>query len=284
MPSEKTKSTAPLFISFKTGRAVRGFKFASDPTPAFVAAIRRALPGFEPTAEWWGRLGMTINLRASKPMEEVRWMESDEVTIFLDLFFPAPIKKPATRPGVEKDPDALLLALIKKVAKTKYGNDLQEAEAELRPLGPKALAGMISGVLKETISEKSIRRTGKSKIYARWRPFRRGRGGGGRAGARSRTDTAADHAVAEGNLSCRSRIDGATKRGAVPAGDPHLAQQERQAEAAGTRMIEQLAGAECKCGDPATRFFGNLPKCDECYEELMAEAAAKSTPCLSAAK
>lgn len=74
------------------------FWFERNPSQHFIAAIRRVFPDFEPVDAGWDKLGMAIQLRACKTVDEVRSMQPYDVELFLDLYWP-PAVAAATAPA-----------------------------------------------------------------------------------------------------------------------------------------------------------------------------------------
>ena len=64
------------------------FWFERNPSQHFIAAIRRVFLDFEPVDAGWDKLGMAIQLRACKTVDQVRSMQPHDVELFLDLYWP----------------------------------------------------------------------------------------------------------------------------------------------------------------------------------------------------
>jgi len=253
------------------------FWFERNPSQHFIAAIRRVFPDFEPVDAGWDKLGMAIQLRARKTVDEVRSMQPHDVELFLDLYWPPAIQaataktidKPKPSTGEEHNVDGLLLKARKKLADKKFSGNATKADEELRILGWTALADAIAELTGESICEKTLyRHRNKSAILKTYSPFQPRRGG--KSKARRSTTAAIDLAGGAGQLVTVSRHSRLLMQEPDPAQDPRSDEQRRQDEAE-ARWIEQGRQGTCSvktCRDenPA-RFRDGRPWCADCYAE-----------------
>lgn len=199
------------------------FLFERNPSQHFIAAIRRVFPDFEPVDAGWDKLGMAIQLRACKTVDEVRSMQPHDVELFLDLYWP-PAVAAASKNGDAANPvrstkkkrheiAAKVVELCGIIAKDKQVEP-RRILAEVNAMSHEQLSRALLDECNYPISGKSVKRwrdDGKKQV----------------ATARSMgplepaddEDEEDDVEVSLGEamqhgLSPRSRIDGITKLGA----------------------------------------------------------------------
>lgn len=258
------------------------FWFERNPSQHFIAAIRRVFSDFEPVDAGWDKLGMAIQLRACKTVDEVRSMQSHDVELFLDLYWPQAVPaataktadKPKASTGAEYDVDAMLIETINKTAKRDFENNKEKADETLSRLGWQALADAIAEATARSIDERTLRRHAKpgpsqSNILKRWTPCRPKRKRGGKSAAKPDRITAVDVAGAAGQLATVSRAEQKVVQRPDLSQDRRTDRQRQQDEAEARWIAEGRRGtcSAKRCGEAATRLGDGRPWCADCYAE-----------------